>query len=393
MKHISFYTSLIIFLFVLFPSSIQAKVIDREPGEAYILPESETINDDLFLSSDQITINGTVNGDIYAIGRLITITGTVNGDILVAGGTLLIDGATIKDDIRIAGGNVDISKTQVGDNVTVIGGNISITESTIAGTVATLGGVVSLDSSIGRNLYGGVGTMVLLGSVGQEVSLGADSLMVGENTELEGGLNYYSTRDATISETASIGGDITKNNPHGVDRSASKLSQFDSGMSVYLFLAMLLIGSIFLHLFPHQMRLISENITVSPKATIGWGLVIFLATGPALLLLIITGIGIPLAFILGMMFMIELLVAPVVIGVILGQFLTKNIGLFQTSALMQLAIGIAAYYLLTAVPILNIFVWIIARLITLGGIFVYKKSLINANDTHSKLEPLKTLID
>ena len=70
-------------------------------GDRFVLKADETVNDDLYVFGQQITIDGTVEGDLVAFGQQITVNGAVKGDIIAAGQSVVLDGAA--EGARIAG--------------------------------------------------------------------------------------------------------------------------------------------------------------------------------------------------------------------------------------------------------------------------------------------------
>lgn len=79
---------LIIFLLVVlvligFPPGVQAA--DFRTGQDVTVPAGETVNGDLYIAGNTITIAGTVNGDIFTAGSSVAVSGTVNGGLTAAG--------------------------------------------------------------------------------------------------------------------------------------------------------------------------------------------------------------------------------------------------------------------------------------------------------------------
>jgi cytoskeletal protein CcmA (bactofilin family) len=79
-----------------------AQAFDGRSGDKVIIAADEVIDDDLYVTADEFTLDGTVNGDVVALGRIITINGTVDGDVMAAGQTIVVNG-TITGAIRMAG--------------------------------------------------------------------------------------------------------------------------------------------------------------------------------------------------------------------------------------------------------------------------------------------------
>ena len=81
-------------------TALAAQVTDGNP---YILPRGEVVNDDLYVTGNQVIINGDVEGDLVVAAGYVEINGVVNGDVLAAGGAVVIAGA-VQDDVKIRNG-------------------------------------------------------------------------------------------------------------------------------------------------------------------------------------------------------------------------------------------------------------------------------------------------
>ena len=83
-----------------------------------IIEAGVVIDDDLFIASDTVEINGEINGDVFAGGTVVIVNGTINGSLAVGAQSIQVNGI--------------------------------ITGSVYAGsTTLTLGS----DAEVGRNLY------------------------------------------------------------------------------------------------------------------------------------------------------------------------------------------------------------------------------------------------
>lgn len=97
-----------VLLFLTVGSVTAAEVISGE--ESWTLEAGETVNDDLYLTGNELLIDGVVNGDVVAVADYLRIQGEVNGDVIFLGGGLRLDG-TVNGDIRTAALSIDIQGT------------------------------------------------------------------------------------------------------------------------------------------------------------------------------------------------------------------------------------------------------------------------------------------
>lgn len=382
MKHLkSAVISLIlalVFLLVIAPT-VSAKIISSE--DIVTIAEDEIVDDDLFVSAENVTVKGTVNGDLYVAGGVVTVNGTINGDILAAGGVIDIAG-TVKDDVRAAGGNITLNELEVGDNLTVAGGNVSIDDETSVGGSLTFGvGNFVSRARVGRSVLGGGGQVTLDSPIGGDVRVGAGRLTLGSETTVAGDLVYTSEKEALLDEAATVSGAIRQIVPEA-EQIAKKLPQVfrraTYGFKIWSYLSALLVGFVLLYLLPSASFEVADEIRFKPGTNLLWGLLILLLAFPIFILLMISVIGIPLGIILFMLLLIEIYLAKIFVGLTLGEIIVESFLKRDLNIYLQLAIGLAVYSILASLPIIRFFVWLLAVVLGLGAIFSVKRVLVTS---------------
>jgi hypothetical protein len=182
-----------LFLFALLAGSVRPAQAAEFDNDGKIGADQE-VNDDVFLSADQVSMNGTVNGMLFAAGETVTINGTVNGDaILVGSSVILSPGAKVTGNIFL-GSRLGRIAGSVGGSL--FGGAAAVTlekGATIAGNLYYGGYSFQSDagSSITRDALFGVYQAILNGDVQRDVYLGGAALelngSVGRNLKAEVG--------------------------------------------------------------------------------------------------------------------------------------------------------------------------------------------------------------
>ena len=109
--------------------------------ENIVIEEGRTVNEDV-ITDRSITVNGVLNGDAVSIGGAsVTVAGALNGDLVSMGGTVSIPGA-VKGDVASIGGPVEITGTVSGD-VASVGGRVVLSGvGQVSGDIAAIGGSV-----------------------------------------------------------------------------------------------------------------------------------------------------------------------------------------------------------------------------------------------------------
>lgn len=349
-----------------------AKVVSSE--EAISIAADEVIDDDLYIGGPTVEVAGIVNGDLYVGAGTVDITGEIKGDILAGSGIINISGK-VGNDVRAAGGQISISGAEIGGGLTIFGGNVFIDENTkIGGGVLVGAGQVIIDADINRGIVGGAGTLIIGGKVGKEIKVGVDTLTIKKGAEITGDISYTSENKIEITDGAVISGKVSQafppktELPKGLPGIAKKVGL---GFKVFAFFAALLIGSVLIYFLPKHTNAISMRILEKPSQSLLWGFLISMLICPAFILLMITGIGVPLGFILLGIFIFGLYIAKIFIGILFGHSLLEFFGKKEVNAYLSLALGLLVYYILVTLPIIGPFVALATLLFGLGALFAF----------------------
>jgi len=368
-KIIGFLAVSLLLLFLFIP-----KVSAREQRTSRVItvPVNEVITKDFYVTAGEIVeISGTVNGDVIVGAGQLIISGTVNGDVLVAGGTVDI-GGTVSDDVRVAGGQINISG-KIGRNLTVGGGDVNISKNAeIAGGVVMGAGNVRLAGEIGGDVLIGAGSVTLSGVIGGDVEIYTGSLSVTSSTDIEGNLVYTSEEEAIIDQQASISGKLLRKIPPAVVMDADekvtnafdKLGAFKFQVKLISFLSALIVGLILIKLFPKYSEMTKSVLQENPWKALLYGVIFLFVTPFAVIMLFVTVLGIPLAMFGIMALGTYIYMAKIFVGNWLGAKIPLG---DKKNAYLKFAVGLAAYYLITSVPILGGFVAFVALVFGMGA--------------------------
>jgi len=127
-------------------------------GQNVVIPGDETINDDLYVTAANFTLDGTVKGDLIVFAQTITINGTVDGSLFAAGQTIVLNGE-VNGSVRIAGealylgGSAILGKDLVGAGASLetrSGSQIG-RDLVFAGGQALLGGDLARNALVSTN--------------------------------------------------------------------------------------------------------------------------------------------------------------------------------------------------------------------------------------------------
>jgi len=367
-----FIKNLTIAVIMLLLFAVPTTATEFRQGDNIAITSDQVIDDDLVVVGGTIVIDGTVNGDLIVAGGTVKISGTVNGDVIAAGGTLTI-GGNVADDIRIVGGNIEIDGF-VGDNAMIFGGNIAVGEgSHIGGDLNVGGGNVEIYGGVDGNVVGGGGNIKLAGEIGGDVSLNSDNVIkVLPSAKIKGNFDYSSKVSAEIPENIVIG-EIT----HKIPTEPAPKKAFESPIlsKLWGFLSLLVVGIIIVSFAPRLTLQVHNTILTSFWKSIGVGF-LFLIVVPILsIILLVTIIGIPVALIILISYVIALYVSKVFVGFSLGQIILERLKKEPKSLIWPLAIGLLLIALVTSIPVIGFFVSLGCVVLGFGALLTVQRGI------------------
>jgi cytoskeletal protein CcmA (bactofilin family) len=327
------------------------------------VPASQVVNGDYFASGGTVEIAGTINGDLYASGGQVVIDGTVNGDVLVAGGRVRLSG-TVSQDVRAAGGQVTISGN-VGRNLTVAGGQVELAPSSVVrGGLVAAGGNVDLSAPVTGAVKVAAGTLIVANRVGGNIDAAVGTLRIASRANIQGDVNYWSGREASVSEGSRISGKIVRNVPPKRPRlfPAAFFAWF--GFVAINFLSTLILGLLSVRFLPRFHQSVVTTLKERPWASLGIGFIAAVVLPVVCGLLLATVVAIPIALILLTAFFIVLYWARIYAIGRIGELILARFRPASSRA-SAFVLGLFVYYLLAIIPFIG---WLVVPLVILFGL-------------------------
>jgi cytoskeletal protein CcmA (bactofilin family) len=353
-------------------------------GKLVSLGKDEVIERDYFAAGEMVEISGTVEGDVYAAGGEVLVDGVVEGDLLVMGGNVTVSGDVVQD-IRVVGGNVTISG-EVGGNVTAVGGNIDLTNTAnVTGSLVGAGGNVKLASFVGSNVKLAAGNATVSSQIDGFLHVRGDSVRLTSKAAVNGDLVYWSYQDASIDEQAVVAGEVTKHIAKKPEVPKEDMLKFLLGVKLFFrfvgLISALVLGFLLVSFYPNYSRRAAENIQTRPWAALGLGLLALIVTPIIVAVLMVTVVGVPLAFVLLASYFIYISLAKIFVMLLLGYWILKS---FMKDAGLgwSLLAGAIVFYLLTLIPILGGLIAFVALLLGLGTTLITSKEVYHEAKKH-----------
>ena len=364
MKSASITTAMLIaVIFLCSAAPAQERAAARASENHVSVPSSQVVNGDYFAFGDSVEISGTINGDLYASGGQVVIDGRVNGDVLVAGGRVRLSG-TVSQDVRAAGGQVTITGN-VGRNLTVAGGNVeNDSPALVRGGLVAAGGSVDLSAPVEGPAKVAAGTLIVRNRIGADLDAAVRTLRLASKADVQGNVNYWSGREAAVSEGARIGGKIVRNvSPERPRFFPAAFFAWAVFVSINFF-STLILGLLSIRFFPRFHQSVVLTLADRTWASLGIGFIAAVVLPVACALLFATVAGIPLGLVLLAASFILLYWSRIYAIARIGEAILARLRP-ASSRTWAFVLGLFVYYILAIIPFVG---WLVVPLVVLFGL-------------------------
>lgn len=300
------------------PSTAHAAEFRFQDEGTVKVDAGESIDDTVFLAGKTAIVAGVVDGDVFAAAERVEITGTVRGNVYSGGESVTIAGE-VGGNVHAGGKNVELD-TKVGGSGFLAGQNVILTERSELSRGGYLAGeTVRSKGRVGKDLLFAAEKMEIGGSVERNVRGYGRQVAVSSSGSVGGDLHVtVPAEDALeVDDGAHIGGETTVDIEEEHEHRAFVYPGFYFGVLAKT-LAMLLIGFVLVTLFPSLLPATPES-SKQVLRDMGIGFVALIATPVAMLLALMTVIGIPIAIVLAMAYALLLFLSTVVVAYFAGE--------------------------------------------------------------------------
>jgi cytoskeletal protein CcmA (bactofilin family) len=59
--------------------------VETRSGDRVVIGSGEEVDDDLYITANEVVVDGSIEGDLVTFGRTVTVNGRVQGDLIAAG--------------------------------------------------------------------------------------------------------------------------------------------------------------------------------------------------------------------------------------------------------------------------------------------------------------------
>ncbi|MFL5634303.1 MAG: hypothetical protein ACJ78J_09425 [Gemmatimonadaceae bacterium] len=309
------------------------------------------------------TVYDSIPGDVILVGGdfVLGTSASTGGDYLGAAGNQDIHGR-VHGSLRAAGGEIHL-RGSVDRNATIAGGNIELdSASVIGGNVYVAGGNVEIHGTVRGAVLASAGNVDLNGAIGSDVEVSGGALHIGPRTQIAGKLRYRVAKDKVkIDSAARITGTIT----------ALPVKKGPGLRRILWALGFVVVAIVLAALFP---RFFTEAAEVLPKRPVAAALlgVAWICLIPiAVVILAVTMIGLPLAILAGVLWLIIVLIGDLPVALWLGKrLLSSRARPGRGGTILGVLIGALILMLLGIMPVVGNLIAAIAAAFGVGAMLL-----------------------
>jgi hypothetical protein len=328
------------------------------------------IANELTAAGGDIVINSPIEGSALVAGGSITLRGSVGNNARIAGGNILIDGP-VENDLVISGGSVNIARSaSIGGDIVFNGGSLTV-DAPVAGKMIVNGGNATINNSVGGDVSGEIGKLVL-----------------GSDATITGNLSYKSPERAQIDQGATVSGrtDYRPSEDRQADRQDAQ--EFITTAALYKLIADIIVTVLFIYFFRRALTAIIRRMQAEPlrSGVIGFGFAV-LTPIAGLLLLTLIWLGLVTLLFYGLVYIIALFILKVFLGWLLLHWWGRNQKRDYALDWKAGIVGPVVVLILSLIPILG---WLTLGIIFLIGLGAMIQELTNLSANQRVLNATTT---
>jgi len=329
-----------------------------------------SIGDSRLSAGDEVTLDEYVSGNAFLAGGRVQLANRVGGSAFVTGGEVTVTGS-IGRKLYASGGELRI-EGEVDGKVRAAGGKVRVARSArLHSNVALAGGSVEVEGEVGGDLRVYGESIFINGTVYGDVEMAGESIRVGPDAHIAGSLEYRSGGAIVIDPQARIERGIEqrdrdeRNWLRKAGRGAARVGGALFTLGVVLLGALLLLG------MPGFSRDAAGMVRREPLQSGLMGCVMLVGVPFAIVVLMITVIGIPLALMMIFGYIALLMLGYLVAALFVGDLLLERLGAEKFNSLgwrvLFLLLALVALSLVRQVPLIGGFVILLLFLAGIGA--------------------------
>jgi cytoskeletal protein CcmA (bactofilin family) len=348
---------------------------DFRVGENFFFSDTLSINDDLIIAGNTIKSSAAIKGDFFSASYRLVQNGIVEGSVIAVAKDIDISGQ-VNGSVSGWAENINVNG-KVNRNLIGFCSALNIKpDADIGGDVTALCGELTLDGKIGKGLRGSVGTIIISGIVNGDVSVKADKIILMPTAQILGDFKYKSPKQAKIESGASVTGQTlwTKEEAKKEKKPKDVFTLKSIITEILFLLALMITGIVLTLIFKKRAYQAKRAVTASFLKSLGWGFVFMVCIPIAIIILIVTILGIPIAIISLFAYAVLVYIAKIPVGTALGEKIIKAFGKQgEPSLIPSMLLGLIVLTILLNIPYLEWLIYFIVLITGFGAILISQK--------------------
>ena len=190
-----------------------ALAAETSSSDIVIVPEGDTIKDDLYAAGLRVLVEGVVDGDLVAFAaEEVVISGEVTGNVTAIAPKVTVTG-TVADSLRVTGRELEVTGNVGSDVVAAVISAEFGTDSKVTGDLIAWALDLTATGGVGGDLEGTQRRIALEGQIGGDVTVTVGKLTITGPLSVDGDLDYRSANEASGLDQATVGGAVVHQTP------------------------------------------------------------------------------------------------------------------------------------------------------------------------------------
>jgi len=368
MKKLTLAALIFVFLLPLTAWGAEFKAVKGD----YYLDTSEVVGENFYVAGQSVNIYGLVQKDIFAAGGNVILSGNVNEDVTAVGGMVAVSNF-VRDDVRVAGGAVSVSG-MIGGELLAAGGQIDVSQSAeISKDVLLAGGNVDFSGTTSGTLTVYGKKVNIDGVISGNLKIWARQITIGPKAIIKGDFIYSSASEAVVVKGAQIFGktDFNKIDYQPTARRAGMavLGFMTAGWLLKLLMMIVAALAIFFVFKQGTLDVVKHAVSNFWKELLR-GFVLFFIIPIAVIIAIVTVVGIIPALIVLTVYVLMLILGMVFGGLVTAGLISK--WLFKGEHDFEWYVVILGVIIFEAVKLIPFVGWILGAavfMVALGTLY------------------------
>lgn len=360
----------ILALLLLLPGALPAAAAQLHTNR-YALASGEILDREIWLSADEIDVQGTVEKDLFFMTHQATLAGHWNKDLWGAAQRLDFTGR-VDEDLRLLvfaamneKGALNLNGEVAGDLHAYSTPHQNIlhlnTNSVVQGDVHLNGHQVTVEGEVHGDLHITAANATVRARVHGDVRIDAEDITILPTTHIGGGLHTLSSREFVLDTKVQVEG----GHRHEIvtRQSAQRALQWNSMFFIWALIA----GLPLCYWFPRFTQHCIGHMRTRRFRCFWIGFGISFGVVLASTFLISSQVGFSLGLISLGFLGILLYLTKILFALALGSWLLRNTKPTSFTTLLALLVGLLLFFLLTSIPGLGGPIWFVIAFTGLGG--------------------------